>query len=148
MGAGCKALAPAKFAAAYPKSLDFRFRTFMSLSSLGASRHAWFTYFEFFSNIQQWVIPGEPLSLAAHILFMWHPVRSAEFAVEPPTRLTSEIDPEPNGLVRLTLIDEVGGAPMVAAVTTGDISNAGGGWPFVLSDLKTQLETGKALGDG
>jgi len=34
---------------------------------------------------------------------------------------------------------------MTAAITSGSVPEAGGGWPFVLSDLKTLLETGKSL---
>lgn len=37
-------------------------------------------------------------------------------------------------------------APKTAAQVSGKIPEAGGGWSFVLSDLKTLLETGKALG--
>ena len=32
---------------------------------------------------------------------------------------------------------------LTAAQVAGDIPNAGGGWSFILSDLKTLLETGK-----
>jgi hypothetical protein len=35
------------------------------------------------------------------------------------------------------------GAPTTAAFVTGEIPNAGGGWSFMLSDLKTLLETGQ-----
>ncbi len=75
----------------------------------------------------------------------WHPVWDAQSASEPATRLTWEIVEQPGGVCRLTVIHDVTGAPSIAAMVTGEVENAGGGWPFVLSDLKTLLETGKAL---
>jgi hypothetical protein len=40
---------------------------------------------------------------------------------------------------------DVEGAPETAAMVAGAVDGAGGGWSEVLSDLKTLLETGKAL---
>lgn len=37
------------------------------------------------------------------------------------------------------------GAPGTAAMVAGAIEGTGGGWSFVLSDLKTLLETGRSL---
>jgi hypothetical protein len=37
------------------------------------------------------------------------------------------------------------GAPRTAALVAGLVDNAGGGWSWVLSDLKTLLETGERL---
>ena len=48
---------------------------------------------------------------------------------------------------KLTLVHELEGAPLTAAMIAGSIEGAGGGWPYVLSDLKTLLETGEPLGD-
>jgi uncharacterized protein YndB with AHSA1/START domain len=64
---------------------------------------------------------------------------------EPPTRLTYEIKEGPHGVTSLTVTHETDGAPQTAAQTAGEIEGAGGGWPEVLSDLKTLLETGKSL---
>jgi hypothetical protein len=36
-------------------------------------------------------------------------------------------------------------APVTTAQITGSIPEAGGGWAYVLSDLKTLLETGSSL---
>jgi uncharacterized protein YndB with AHSA1/START domain len=63
---------------------------------------------------------------------------------EPMTRLTYEIVEEFGGS-RLTVTHELENAPIHAALVQGDIPEAGGGWPFVLSDLKTLLETGRPL---
>lgn len=64
---------------------------------------------------------------------------------EPPTRVTWEIEPIADGVCRLTVTHELDGAPVHARLVSGDIKEAGGGWPFVLSDLKSLLETGTRL---
>jgi hypothetical protein len=48
-------------------------------------------------------------------------------------------------VTKLTLTHDLEGAPATAAIVGGSIPEAGGGWSFVLSDLKTLLETGSAL---
>jgi len=75
----------------------------------------------------------------------WHPIWDPQSAAEAPTTLTYEIDEQPNGMCRLTVINDVTGAPLTAKMTAGEVENAGGGWSFVLSDLKTLLETGKSM---
>ena len=47
---------------------------------------------------------------------------------------------------RTAVTHELTGAPKTAAQVSGKIREAGGGWSFILSDLKTLLETGKAFG--
>jgi uncharacterized protein YndB with AHSA1/START domain len=76
----------------------------------------------------------------------WHPVWDPASAAEAATRLTFEIQEQPGGVTRLTVIHEVAGAPLTARMVAGDVPDAGGGWSFVLSDLKTLLETGKGFG--
>jgi hypothetical protein len=53
--------------------------------------------------------------------------------------VTFDIEPHGNGLSRLTVTHEdlEGDAPMLAGISDG--------WPKVLSNLKTLLETGHAL---
>jgi uncharacterized protein YndB with AHSA1/START domain len=75
----------------------------------------------------------------------WHPIWDPIAAAETPTRLTHEIKEGPEGLCRVTIIHDVTGAPSVAAMVSGEIEQAGGGWPFILSDLKTLLETGASF---
>jgi uncharacterized protein YndB with AHSA1/START domain len=64
------------------------------------------------------------------------------------TRLTYELD-EFDGVTRLTLIHDCTGAPGHAAMIEGAGDErpdaGGGGWPWVLSDLKSLLETGTAF---
>ena len=63
------------------------------------------------------------------------------------TRLTHEIESIDGGVTKLTVIHELAGAPMLAAMVGGESesSGAGGGWAWVLSDLKTVLESGSAM---
>lgn len=65
------------------------------------------------------------------------------------TRLTyviddGAIDSQP-GISRLTVTHELEGAPNLAAMVAGQVPQAGGGWPWILSSLKTLLETGAPL---
>jgi hypothetical protein len=73
-----------------------------------------------------------------------------DMAAEGPTRLTYEIEPREAGVTRLTLIHEFDGAPRQALLLSGGLadSGAGGGWSWVLSDLKSLLETGAPLNEG
>jgi uncharacterized protein YndB with AHSA1/START domain len=75
----------------------------------------------------------------------WHPVWDPSIAAEPATRLTWDIVPQQGGVTMLTVTHDVTGAPGVARVVSGQDQNAGGGWSFVLSDLKTLLETGTSF---
>jgi uncharacterized protein YndB with AHSA1/START domain len=63
------------------------------------------------------------------------------------TKLTWEIDEVRPGVSKLTVVHDLEGAPLLAAMTSGDMEDqgAGGGWPEVISSLKTLLETGEAL---
>jgi hypothetical protein len=75
-------------------------------------------------------------------------VMDEEMAAEGFTRLTWEIEEGKGGVTRLTVIHDLEGAPKLAALLAGGMEDlgAGGGWSWVLSDLKTLLETGTALG--
>jgi uncharacterized protein YndB with AHSA1/START domain len=62
------------------------------------------------------------------------------------TRLTWEISDSGSGFSRLALTHELEGAPGMAAATASPFSTTGsGGWSWILSDLKTLLETGRTL---
>src|SRR5262249_2092281 len=66
----------------------------------------------------------------------WRALYDPELAAEPPSRVTWEIEPQPGGVTKLTVVhDELDLAPKTAA-------HVGGGWMFILSGLKTLLETG------
>ena len=62
------------------------------------------------------------------------------------TRLTWEIEPTQSGFCRLTVTHELEGAPTMAGMVGGKFSEmGGGGWSWILSDLKSLLETGKPM---
>lgn len=70
----------------------------------------------------------------------WRSLYDPELAEEQASRVTWEIEPHEDGYCRLTLThDRLEGAPKTAA----DVS--GPGWMFILSGLKTLLETGESL---
>jgi uncharacterized protein YndB with AHSA1/START domain len=75
----------------------------------------------------------------------WRMLFDAAQAAEPLTTITWEIEPLPSGSTRLTVIHDVTGAPIHESLITGDVVQGGGGWPYILSDLKSLLETGTAL---
>jgi uncharacterized protein YndB with AHSA1/START domain len=74
-------------------------------------------------------------------------VMDEQMASEGFTRLTYEIDDRPDGVSRLTVTHELEGAPMLAVLMSGGMEDggAGGGWSWILSGLKTLLETGETL---
>ncbi|MGO4342267.1 SRPBCC family protein [Pedococcus sp. 2YAF34] len=69
----------------------------------------------------------------------WNPVWNDE----PETTLTYEIEPAFDGTTRLTLVHELTGAPSTALEVSGNSAadqHGAGGWPWVLSGLKSALE--------
>ena len=67
-------------------------------------------------------------------------------AAEPFTTLTWEIEPINAEVSRLTVVHDLTDAPIHASLVSGErLDGGGGGWAFVLSDLKSLLETGRAL---
>ncbi len=70
-----------------------------------------------------------------------------EMEAEGFTRLTYEIEEGKGGVSKLTLIHDLEGAPQLALLVGGQMEDtgAGGGWNWVLSGLKTVLETGTTL---
>ncbi|MGB3828775.1 MAG: SRPBCC domain-containing protein [Ornithinimicrobium sp.] len=72
---------------------------------------------------------------------------SAAWHDEPDTTLTYEITEFAHGPCRLTLTHECLEAPNTAKDVRGggDIGAGGGGWPWVLSSLKTLLETDRSM---
>jgi uncharacterized protein YndB with AHSA1/START domain len=72
----------------------------------------------------------------------------AGWDTEPATTLTYEIADRGNGVSCLTVTHDLAGAPNTAAMVSGSVEGAGGGWAEVLSDLKTLLETGSSMFGG
>lgn len=62
------------------------------------------------------------------------------------TRVTWEIERTTAGFTRLTVTHELEGAPGMAGMVSSKFSEQGaGGWSWILSDLKSLLETGSTL---
>jgi len=78
----------------------------------------------------------------------WRPLWEPESTAEGFKRVTWEIAEAQAGVCTLTVTHELEGAPKTRYMVTGKDPNAGGGWPFMLEDLKRLLETGTATGTG
>jgi uncharacterized protein YndB with AHSA1/START domain len=69
----------------------------------------------------------------------WRALYDEETAKEEPSRVTWELEPQDGGVTKLTVVhDRLEAAPKTA-------ENVAGGWSFILSGLKTLLETGEPL---
>jgi uncharacterized protein YndB with AHSA1/START domain len=92
------------------------------------------------------VVESDPPRL---LVQTWRMLMDPATAAEPYTTLTyliEELKSQP-GVCRLTLTHEMAGAPATATMVAGSPLDeaGGGGWAWVLSDLKSLLETGTAL---
>ena len=93
------------------------------------------------------VVDGEVLEADPphKLVHTWRFLWSDEVKAEGPTRVTFEIKEGDAGVSRLTVTHELENAPETADMLAGVQEGAGGGWAYVLSDLKSLLETGEAL---
>ena len=74
------------------------------------------------------------------LVHRWTSAYDPELAAEQPSRVTWEIEQQEDGTSLLTVVhDQLEGAPKTAEGVSGT------GWMFVLSNLKTLLETGEPL---
>lgn len=75
------------------------------------------------------------------LVHTWRSLYDAELSAEPASRVTWEIQPQPGGVTKLTVVhDQLEKSPKTAASVSG-------GWMFVISGLKTLLETGQPLAE-
>ncbi len=76
----------------------------------------------------------------------WRAFFSPDTVAEGFTHLLWELTEELGGMTRLTVTHDVTDAPNIEGATTSDtkLHEGGGGWAWILSDLKTLLETGQA----
>ena len=85
-----------------------------------------------------------PRKLVQTWRFLYEPLMSEGFK-----RLTWDIEDDDGGITRLTLTHELEDAPVTAeqvgAASVTRIFEGGGGWPMILSDLKSLLETGEPM---
>jgi uncharacterized protein YndB with AHSA1/START domain len=81
------------------------------------------------------------------LVVTWRMAVDPSMAAEGFTRLTYEIEEGRGGVSRLSVIHDLAGRPghaaMVAGVRQGP--GEGGGWTWILSDLKSLLETGEQM---
>jgi uncharacterized protein YndB with AHSA1/START domain len=69
----------------------------------------------------------------------WRGLYDPALAEEETSRVSWEIEPQEGGVTKLTVVhDQLEGAPKTA-------ESVAGGWSYVLSGLKTLLETGEPL---
>ena len=82
------------------------------------------------------VLESDPPRMLKHT---WRALYDPETASEPFSRVTWEIEPQEGGVTKLTVVhDQLEAAPKTA-------ESVAGGWSYVLSGLKTLLETGEPL---
>ncbi len=93
------------------------------------------------------IIDGEVLEVTPprRLVQTWHVLLRAGLRAEPETRLCWEIEEGYGGVSALTVTHDLTGAPETAALAAGRHEAAPGGWAWILSDLKTLLETGRPL---
>jgi uncharacterized protein YndB with AHSA1/START domain len=88
----------------------------------------------------EWDEPVLEADPPRRLVHQWVSRYDPEMAEEEPSRVTWEIEPQENGTTLLTVVhDQLEGAPKTAENVSGI------GWMYVLSGLKTLLETGKPL---
>jgi uncharacterized protein YndB with AHSA1/START domain len=81
------------------------------------------------------VLESDPPRRLSHT---WRSLYDDELAAEDESRVTWEIEPQEGGYCKLTLVhDRLEGAPKTAANVRG--------WTFILSGMKTLVETGSPL---
>jgi len=94
-------------------------------------------------------VDGEVLEVdpPRRLVQTWRMLMDPAMAAEGFTRLTYEIEPTEGGVTKLTVTHDLAGAPRLALVVGGgaEEDGGGGGWAWVLSGLKTLLETGEPL---
>jgi uncharacterized protein YndB with AHSA1/START domain len=97
------------------------------------------------------IIDGEILEAdePRRLSMTWRMLMDEDMRAEGPTRLTYEIEEIEGSATKLTVIHELENAPRLSAIVAGEgeAEGAGGGWAWILSDLKSLLETGLRLAD-
>jgi len=100
-------------------------------------------------HVPEIAIEGEVLEVdpPKKLVMSWHMMMDPGTSADAVTRLTYELEEISIGVTKLTMIHELEGAPRAADILSGkwESNGAGGGWSWVLSDLKSLLETGARL---
>jgi uncharacterized protein YndB with AHSA1/START domain len=89
-------------------------------------------------------IEGEILEVdpPRRLVQSWHGVWDPRMAADAPTRVTWEIEVAGPGVCKVSLVHD----GLVAGSST--LEQVSDGWPYILSSMKTLLETGKGLDEG
>jgi uncharacterized protein YndB with AHSA1/START domain len=97
------------------------------------------------------IVDGEVLEVEPNrkLVQTWRALFDENISAEPAGKLTweiagGEVEWAP-AATKLTVTHELEDAPLTAGLTSGQVIEAGGGWAYVLSDLKSLLETGSSL---
>ena len=97
------------------------------------------------------LVEGEVIELdpPRKLVQTWRALWSPELVEEGGSRVTFEIAEEVGGISQLTVTHELEGFPLHAAqvASKAPLEQGGGGWVWILSDLKSLLETGQAHSD-
>src|SRR5689334_5202197 len=95
------------------------------------------------------IVDGEVLEADPphKLVITWRMAVDPRLAAEGFTRLTYEIAEGKGGVSRLSVIHDLAGRPGHAAMVAGDKQGPGegGGWLWILSDLKSLLESGAQM---
>jgi uncharacterized protein YndB with AHSA1/START domain len=98
-------------------------------------------YIGWSTDRSQQYVDGEVIEASppARLVTSWRALYDEETAAEPHSRVTWELEPAGEGITKLTVVhDQLEASPKTAA-------NVAGGWSYVLSGMKTLLETGEPL---
>jgi len=93
------------------------------------------------SDRSQQYVDGEVIEATPphKLVTTWRALYDADTAAEPYSRVSWEIEAAGDGVTKLTVVhDQLEAAPKTA-------ENVAGGWSYILSGLKTLLETGQPL---
>ncbi|MDQ6848786.1 MAG: SRPBCC domain-containing protein [Actinomycetota bacterium] len=101
------------------------------------------------AGIEGPIIDGELLEVDPPRRFVqtWRMLMDPGLEAEGFTRLAYDIQASDGGVTRLTVTHDLADAPALASMVAGESESAGagGGWAWILSDLKSLLETGSPL---
>jgi len=115
----------------------------------GAYRGRWSEEVQQSHGVPELAADGEVIEAdpPRRLVQTWRLLMDPELVAEGFTRLTWEIAEGQGGVSKLTVTHELENAPRLAAVVGGELeeTGAGGGWAWMLSDLKSLLETGAPM---